>query len=114
MYEIASLTAQTTLFTYCFVFAWRERTSRYRAGVPVVLFFMLGILFLLTHQIIRLVDSGMTDPSVLDNFGAFIETLGFVWMFIGIHVYHSRQVALERTRASATQRLRAVLPESKS
>lgn len=108
-YEAVSLIAQTALFVYSVVYAWRVRHSGQRAAVPVFVFSGAGLFVLLSNQITQVLDQMRTGgPS---DARELIEAFGFVCMFISVHLYHTRQLSVERTRSDAADRLRSVLPE---
>lgn len=111
IYEVTSLVAQTALFTYCAVYVWRVRRTSTRAAIPVFVFSGLGLLCLLSHQIMQLVNQMRSDAGPSDA-RELIEATGFLCMFFSVHLYHSRQLSIERIRSDAAGRLRAaVSPE---
>jgi hypothetical protein len=103
-YEIASLVIQTALCVYFLAFKWRVRSAK-----TVISLVMLGLFLLVVNEV--LIVLYVPPMSTVHGICELLETFGFAFVLLGAHTQHTHQLAVERIRREAAERLRSVLPE---
>ena len=105
-YDIASLGIQTALCVYCVVFKWRTKDD----PTSVVVLLIFGLSLLVANQTVIVLYG--SPGTAVHHISEMLETLGFACLLLGVHVHYARQLAIEKVRHAAAEKLRSVLPEN--